>query len=639
MATNKSSTASMQWWPEDLDLNEVGGRVSAVVEHIRNRSRWRRDQDLLHATMYGGDTTAAGMVLDNSSMYSYAPSTVPRNVTRQAVETLKAKVAKHRPLPQVLTDRGNWKQQKRARKATQFLEGRFIKTKFFERHVPKWVGDAGIFGRGILRPFRRGSKIFVERVHPWEVLVDDWDARYGEPRSCYQVRTVDIGVAVAMFAADDEELARRIASAADGGSGDEWDWRGTIDSSVSRVRLVASYHLCDNEEAHEDDEDHECTGRQAISLAGGEALVVEPWKYLKFPFVVLNYLDPITGYWGTGLAEILEPWQMAITEQFEKVQEGHRMLGGGMIFAQKGSDVNPADFTNTSVPIIEYTGAAPTVETFPPVHPSVYQRERDLPQDALGEVGLTMTSVQGQKQPGVDSGIGIQTLDDIEDERHIIFGRAYEAGCVEMAEWFIELEREIAEEKGESAVSVPMKGGLLPLKWADVSLEDFQLRVFPTSILPQQLDQKLKFLNYLFDKQLIDRSMFMQLLGGPDAQMELDVETSDRLAIDEQIEAVLDAETAKALDDAMTQATPSAFVDLAWYQKRAQQRYNAARIQGCEEANLQGMRDIMSMCDAEISKMNPPAPPGPPPGPPGPQAPMGGAPQPGPPANLPIGNA
>lgn len=641
LATRRGSR-STQWWAPEIDLEETGTRIGSVLTQIRERTRWRRDQDLLHATMYGGDAVASSIVMDNSTACDYVPATVPRNVTRQAVETLKAKVAKHRPLPQVLTDRGDWRQQKRARKSTQFLEGVFIQTKFFAQIAPMWVGDAGIFGRGIIRPLRRGKKIHIERVHPWEVLVDDWDSRYGDPRSIYYVRTIDMGVAKAMFAKGDEEIAERIQAAGDGGTGDEWDWRATIDSSVDRVRIVEGWHLCDDDEAHDEDEKHECNGRHVISLVNGQALRSEPWDKRRFPFVVLSYLKPLAGFWGSGLAELLEPWQAAISEQFEKVQEGHRMLGGGLIFAQTGSDVKPADFTNGPVPIIYYTGVKPTFEAPLPVNPAVYTRERDMPIDALAEVGLTQTSVQGQKQAGINSGVAINAMDDIEDERHMIFGRQYEDGCLEVAELFIDLETDIAKEYGEAAVSVPMKGGLLPLKWSEVKLDDFQLRVFPTSMLPQQLAAKLEYLNFLFDRQLIDRQTFLQQLGGPDMAAELDLETADRLNIDEKLEAILDAETPKELAAAQDQAVPSPFQDLQWYQKRAQQKYNLAQSQGHDEDKLQALREVMQGCKVELDKLAPPPaaapppgplppPPGPPPGPPGP--PQAAA------AQLPIGNA
>lgn len=647
-----SQVTSMEWWADDLEDHDVSGRIGAVVRHIRQRTFWRRDMDLLHAGMYGGGAATAALNNDSRVSYSYEPMQMPRNVCKQAVDTVQAKVAKHRPLPQVLTDRGNWKQQKRARKLTQYLEGVFHQTKFFEKHWPTLVRDAAVFGRGVVRPYRCGKKVKVERVHPWELLVDDWDARYGEPRSIYHARTMDAGVAIAQFADDDETIASDIMSAAGTSPADEFDWQTAIDSSVMRVRIVEAWHLCDDEEAHDEGKKHHCTGRHVISVMGGRVLVNEEWDGKRFPFVILNYCEPVAGFWGSGLAEVLEGWQLAINEQFQKVQDAHHMLGGGIIFKSETSDIVDEHLTNGNVNVITHrAGEPPTFTATQPGHPAVYARERDMPQDALGEVGLTVTSAQGQKQPGINSGVAINAMDDIEDERHIVFGRKGELACLEVAEHFIELEAEIAKQFGELSVSVPMSGGLLPLKWKDVTLDDFQIRVFPTSMLPQQLGARLEYLNFLFDRQLIDRQTFIQQLGGPDAAAEMDLETADRLNVDEKLEAILDAEADHELLVAQIQATPSAYQDLKWAQKRAQQRYNQAQSRGCPEMNLQALRDYMDECQAEIDKLAakaggvpqgmpgmPPGPPGMGPVPPPVPLPQGSTPMP-PQGTMPIGNA
>lgn len=639
----------MEWWAPELEDHDISGRIDAVVRHIRVRTGWRRDMDLLHAGMYGGAAATAALACDSRRSYEYEPMQMPRNVCKQSVDTVQAKVSKHRPLPQVLTDRGNWKQQKRARKLTQYLEGVFYQTKFFERYWPGLVRDAATFGRGVVRPFRRGKRVKIERIHPWELLVDDFDARYGEPRSIYHARTVDAGVAIAQFGLTDEDV-QAIVDAAGTAPADEFDWQTGVDSSVVRVRLVDAYHLCDDEEAHEEDDDHECNGSHVVSILGGKVLSKEVWKGSGFPYVILNYCDPIAGFWGSGVVEALEGWQYAINEQFAKVQDGHHMLGGGVLFVTESSDVVDSHITNDGINIIKHkAGEKPQWETPAPIHPAVYEREREMPQDALGEVGLTLTSAQGQKQPGITSGVAINAMDDIEDERHIVFGRKGELACLEVAEHFIELEAEIAEEHGEQSVSVPMNGGLLPLKWKDVRLDDFQLRVFPTSMLPQQLGPRLEYLNFLFDRGLIDRQTFIQQLGGPDAAAEMDLETADRLNIDEKLEAILDADSPEDLDHAVNQAIPSPYQNLQWAQKRAQQKYNQAQSRGAPEENLQALREYMIECDGVMKQMNgappvaPPGPPGagpmpPPPGPgPSPMNPAAAPPMPQGP--MPVGNA
>lgn len=651
-----------QWWLQEGPANDAASKLTTVVRHIRDRAVWRREADVFHAKLYAGGPGAAGIEPHEAGVtYGWEPSKLPRNVCRQGVDTLQAKVAKHRPLPQCLTSRGKWAEQKRARKQTQYLEGVFHQTRFFEKHSPMGVRDAGIFGRGIVKIFDEGDFARVERVLPTELLVDDWDARYGDPRSIYQVRTLDVGVCIAKYGrkreGETEEDAKKrreaIYDSATASKDDEWDWISAIDSTVLRVRIVEAYHLCDDEVAHAHikPSKHECTGRRVIAILDGVELENEAWEEDCFPYAILNFCEPLAGFWGSGMVEQLTGWQLAINEQFERVQEGHHMLGGGMILAPLGSDCVPSAFNNGPVPIIEHNpGKPPQFVTPAPVHPAVYQRERDMPVDALGEVGLSQQSVQSVKQPGVEAAIAIQTLDDIESERHIIFGRAYESWCLTIARLFIRCAIRIAKRSGDMAVGVPMKGGILDLKWSDVSLNDFQLRVFPTSLLPQQLGARLEKLKMLFEAQLIDRQTFLQQLDAPDLAAELDLETADRVNIDEKLEAIRDADEDE-LDEVAARCMPSQYQNFRWAQKRAQQVLNKAESDGCPEANLDAIREFIDECqvliDNEEAKqpldpnaspivpgtppapgMPPPMPPGMPPVPPMPGPPMGGGPLP-----------
>jgi len=610
-----------QWYLDTKD-GLGGDKLTTTMGHIRERTRWRRDADRFHAERYAGGPGVLDIgAMSATSNTRYTPSTTPRNVCKQATDTMVAKVAKHRPLPQVLTARGSWGDQKRARKQTQLLDGVFHKTRFFEQHAPDCVRDACVFGRGIVRVYEDRKRICVERVVPWELYVDDWDARYGEPRNIYQCRTMDLGVAFARFGAkregEEQDVAdarkKALYDASSSSPGDDWDWEGSNDSTVLRVRIIEAYHLCDDESAHDDDEEHECTGRHCVSVYGSDVMLVsEAYEEAIFPYAVMSYSKPLAGYFGTGLVEQLEGWQAAVDEQFEKVQDGHHMLGGGMLLVPIGSDIVDTSLHNGVVPIIKHQpGKPPQWVTPAPVHPAVYQRERDMPIDALAEAGLSQTSTQAQHQPGIESGIAIQTMDDIESERHVIFGRAYESWCLTVARLFIASAARIAKRYGDMAVSVPMKGGLLKLSWKDVKLKDFQLRVYPTSLLPEQLAGRLDKLKMLFEAQLIDRQTFLQQLDAPDLNAELDLDTAARMNIDEKLEAIRDAD-----EDELEEVyrSPSSYQDFRWAQKRAQQVFNKAESDGCPEANLDALREFMAECQTLIDN-DPASQPAPPMGP------------------------
>jgi hypothetical protein len=147
--------------------------------------------------------------------------------------------------------------------------------------------------------------------------------------------------------------------------------------------------------------------------------------------------------------------------------------------------------------------------------------------------------------------------------------------------------------------------------------------VFPTSLLPSHPAAKLEKAKILFDAQLIDRATFLRLLDAPDLSAELDMETADRLVIDEQLEFMLDSE-----DTESDYQMPSPYTNLDWAMRRAQQKLNRAKIDGAPEANLNLLRRYIDDAQAAKEKaearagMAAPQPNAPPPmGAPGPVAP------------------
>lgn len=617
--TNKQGNA--RWYDEPKD--NVHDCLLGVFRTVREESYWRVDADEYHLGLYAA-SDQPGVKGRTRRGYEYGPATLPYNLCRSAVDTLQAKIAKHRPLPQVLTSRASWKNQKRAKKMTQFLEGEFYRRRIFETHAPRIVRDALIFGRGVLRVHTLGEDICVERRHPWEVFHDEWDARYGEPRNIFDVHSMDRGVALATYARSEsggwKQKAKEAIEAAgrfDIANLDEREQTSTVD----RVDILEAWHLCDD---HDDKKAHKCTGRHVVVVQGA-TLVDEPYEHPYFPHVVLNYSEAVVGTFGHGLVEQLEGYQYEINMASQKSSEQHRMSGVG-ILVPDGSGIHDQQIRNGINILRHKPGMPPQVFQMDLVNEHTRQRPRELTQDGLNDAGLSQMSVQSEKPAGVTAAIAIQTLDDIETERFMIFGRAYEAWCLEIARRFIDCAKAIAEEYGDMAVSVPMKGGLVDLKWNDVYVDGIELKVFPTSLLPQQLGARLEKLKDLFNTQVINASTFLRLLEAPDLAAEIDLVTSGQILVDEILEKLLDADEEQGED---AYYPPNAYIDLKWAAPRCQQKLDDAWVKGADEFNLDLLRRWLKDCQEELKKLEPPPPP---PVPPMPMPVPGAPPMPPPPA-------
>ena len=633
---------SARWWKAEGDAlaKQLGTVFSSVVE----QSAWLRDAHKYHASLWGGEAAGGSLIGQTGRDYaSYAPSTLPDNVCRSLVDTLQAKIGKHRPLPKALTSRGEWKKQRRAKKLTQFIEGAFYKHKIFERHGPNIIRDAAIFGVGHMAVMVQGKSLRVERVIPTELFVDEWDARYGDPRNLYRCRTVDSGVLLELFGRTDKGAIRAsvrdaIAHAKNTRWIDTDENRGTHEDTTDRVDVLEAWHLCDNVEAHETGEKHKCTGRHVVAIADA-VLVDEEYDWDAFPIATLHYCEPLTGFWGTGLVEQIEGYQYELNCANEKLSEMHR-LSGSLVVVPDGGDVSATELNNDVGTILHTTPGVgePKVWQMDLVSQTLAARVPELAQRAMNNSGISQMSAQSAKPSGISSGVALQTLDDVETERFIIFGRQYEAWCLDMSRLFVCGAKQIAATHGDYAVGVPMRAGLINLSWKDVEIDGYELRIFPTSELSTKPAAQLEKMEQWFNVGLFDGDTLWRLSDNPDVQAELELRIADKMVIDDMLEHMLDADE----DDEDAYLAPTPYQDYEWAKRRAQQKLNRAVLDGAPEFNQQQLRDFITDCEGELEKLKPPpAPPmAPPMGPPGmgapPMDPSMGAPPPMDPSMPPV---
>jgi hypothetical protein len=615
-------------WPSE-PKGEAHNALIAVFRTVRDECEWRVESDELHLGYYKM-SERHGVRGGSLRGCSYDAATLPYNVCRGAVDTLQSKIAKHRPLPQCMTQRGNWTKQKRARKMSEFLEGEFYRQKIYEKQAPLIVRDALIFGRGHLRVWVEGKRIKTERVHPWELFADEWDARYGSPRNIYHVRSMDKGVALETFARTksggwNQTIKSAIEQA--GRFSDRLEADSGVGSTVDRIDIVEAYHLCDRPEEHErgedqtdDDEDadegngeergkgetptkHKCTGRHVVFTTAG-TLLDEPWEYDYFPYVTLGYNEAVTGCWATGLIEQLEGYQYQINEASERLAEQYR-LSGVHVLVPDNAKISYQDIRNGIHIMGHQPGGEPKAQHMDLVNEHMRARPGELRQDALNDAGLSEMSVQSEKPAGVTAAVALQTLDDIETERFLIFGRGFIAWNLEVGRRFIDCAKLIAKTHGDHAVSVPMRRGIVKLKWTDVYVDGVELRVSPTSVLPTEMPARLERLNSMFESGQIDNETYWRNLESPDMQAEMELMIADKLVIDETLERMLEADEEEGEDAYMP---PSAYQPFEWAARRAQQKYNRALLDGCPEYNLDFLRRYMKHCDVEIKKQTASAP-------------------------------
>lgn len=607
----RSGIVTPRWW-EETDKDDLASCVVNTGSDLMDRSGERHTMMVRHARLYencefddlfGRDyaTAAVRQMLTGSGMMSL-------NVGAACVDTLTAKVTKNRPRPTFLTSGGSWDQQIKARNLDKWCRGYFYETKVYQKARPVFV-DGCEFGTGFLQVFgTEDGKLDCERVIPSEILVDDLDGQYGDPKQLFRIKFVGRDVLTRMF----PQHADAIAEA---GKQERLDNGGPLDAQAdvleNTLEVWEAWHLPSGKGAKD--------GRHVIAIEGC-VLLDEQWKIRKFPFVVYRFKRRTTGFWGKGVIETVQPIQIELNRVVRSISRQMQRKGKGRTFVQVGSKVVSSHLTNNDGgDIVMYVGTPPTVDNANAIAQEEFNYVLQLRQQAFQECGISELSAAAKKPSGLDAAVALREYSDIESERFAPQHQDWEQFFLDYAELSIEL---ITEQYGWQGykVLVPGRRDLLEVDWSQVDLkrDDYVMQMFPTSSLPQTPSARYQKVKEMQQDGFISKPVAQRLLEFPDIEAESNLGNAILDDADATISAILDAEKPEVMP-----LEPYQNLDLII--ERATAAYLYARHRGCPEERLRLLRNLIDTAAAQKVALTMP-PPGamPPPGGPAPMP--GGAP-------------
>jgi hypothetical protein len=601
-----------RWWREQ---DEPHNAVRSTVERIAADQRDREMQLLRWVSLFG-DFPALGLTAGTYRVVRVRDAQrLSYNVVASVCETLQSEVIQSRPRPMFLTSGGDWDEQEKAKQLSKYTEGLFYACGV-DTTAPRCALDALVTGTGACKVFAQDGKVQIERVFPWELLVDERDGYDGKPRSLYQRKWVDRDVLREMYPEHGEDI--------DGCGLGAQDYAAS-DALADQILVTEAWHLRSGPEATD--------GRHVI-VCEAATLLDEEWEEDGFPFAFIRWQVPLMGFWGVGPTERLDGLQCEINRLARDMQIQQYYHANPKIAVPRGSRLVKAHWTNDPAgAFVEYDGAQPpTVLTFPAVSPDTYNALDRHYKRAYELIGVSQMSAQSVKPAGLDSGVAMRTYLDNQSKRFLLFGRAYEEWHVEVARLAVRAMRRLAEEDKAYDVVYRDSDHVERIAWEDVAIDEdsYILHVFPISALANSPAGRLQQLQELFQAGLIDRDMFLELSNLPDFESQRNLLTAPRELIEKRI--------FQMLRDGRYYP-PEPFMNLGLARMVVGLAYQRAELQGVGEDRLELLRRFLADTDAlqspsptapapqdgappadGSSPQGPPpeAPPGPPPGPQGP---------------------
>lgn len=497
-----------QWWKVDeKDLpNAVLGQVATIIQNDRPRI----DNYNNYAKLYGNHSTMSWNGYSISKINTAQNTVRDRiafNVVQSCIDTLVSKISKSKPKPFFLTNKGNSKQQRKAKKLDQFCTGVFYENNAYNLGA-ETLRNACALGEGLVHVFSDKGRVKYEKVLPYEILIDYLEAHYGPQaaKTMHRIKNFDRDTLITVFPKFKDQIMQ-ITSTNDLLTG--------VTRSVSdTITVVESWRLPSG--PGEDD------GLHCI-VAPGITFISEKYSKPFFPFAMFRYSPRIYGYWAQSLTEQVLPIQIEINRILMTMQRSYTLAGSFKVLVKAGSKIVKSHIDNTIGAIIEYAGENPPAYITPPViPPEMYQHLERLKQYAYEQTGISQLSAASQKPQGLNSGKALREMNDIESDRFQTIGQAYENFYLDLAKLTVSVARDIFEEEGSFSVNVPGKKFIETIDWKDVNMEDdeFVMQVFPVSKLPSDPSGRLEDIQEMMQAGLIDPATGKRLLDFPDLEAE-----------------------------------------------------------------------------------------------------------------------
>ncbi len=568
------------YWFQTKKNGDVHSKVFQYIKYLTQEQSYRSEQNLKNFRLYGNDAMPGSSFGFNKfqSPSSSLSNRVTMNVVQSMIDTVVSKITKNKPRPMFLTSGGDWSLQRKAKKLTQFVEGQFYSTDFYTKASTAFLHSC-IFGTGALKIFRDGPEIKCEHVFIDEIIIDDNESIYGQPRQMHQKKWIHREVLKQMF-------PNSVAEIEVVGRTEDIYIQPQVTASVvqNEMILVAeSWHLPSSDDATD--------GRHTITIDNA-TLLDEEYKKKYFPFVFFRWGMRPLGFFGQGVAEQLQGLQLEINKILRTIQVSMHLVSIPKIFVEASSKIVSAHLNNKIGGIIKFAGVKPEAGALGTIPPELFSHLDRLYQRCYEVVGVSQLAATASKPAGLNSGKALRIYNDIETERFMSVGQRYEQAFLDAATQFIDLAREIdANEDGSLKVKVKSGKFMNSIKWKEVDMDEdkYLMQMFPTSALSSTPSGRLQEVQELLQAGFMSKEQAMKLLDFPDLEGFYNMENAPIEDIERQIEMMI--------EDGDYQS-PEPYQNLELGVKMMQQAYLMYRSQNAPDEKLELLRRWIADADS-----------------------------------------
>ena len=568
------------WW--DAEKNEAHKRISGVVQRLTNASAprwqaWLRYEEIYQDRYWEKTTVGNTKTLRRLTI----------NRARVLIETYTSKLLRAKVLPMVVVKDGDTDLTFRARDNNLFLEGAFDDLGVYDQD-PLWCTDLANKGTFFAHVYPNDGEPVVERVDPFEILLDDTDWQYADGRAIFRQRVFDRDVLIEMFPDAEEKIL-----SAEGISTDSPLVRNRGTNDLDQVLVTFAWHRRSGPKAKD--------GRYSVVLPNVTLEDTLEWDEDELPFAWGWRIRPERSMWGHPLMADLATPQETLDRWTRRIDESMRLMAVPRVLVRKGAKVNIRKLDNDIGSVLEVDQPSTDVVAFnmDGISAQAFQYLQSIESEMQTLARTSLLSTQGEVPTGVKSGVAMRIMEETDAEGLREPMRYRDRFFVRIAKLLTKVFdgldgfTTMARAKGQAGRM---------LSYHDVKLAEGSYRwaVTPTSFKARSAAARVEQAQELVAQGLLPPDRVANFCDIPDLENETNLITAQYDAIRMRIDKILQDGDADA-------AVPSAMLNLSMLRKMAGDAWARAEADGAAEDRLELLTQLATEADR---LQNPPPPPG-----------------------------
>lgn len=403
------------------------------------------------------------------------------NVIKSCIDTLTSKIAQSKVRPFFNCINGTFKDINVCKNAQQYFD-QYFDIEEVNKKVSMAFRDACIFDHGVI--YVDSETKSITKALPWQVFVRPAELTYNNITRAYYCQN---DYPVSMLP---EKYRNKVLK---------------VNEDQEYVTYGIYYDTVD-----------QC---KAVYISELDFVEIEKYEGNRVPFIFLWYNNPIHGGSSVSVVDMLYGIQCEVNTLMSKVKDASQLSPALTFFLPDDATIKSTQLNNRVGNVITYkatsdmSGSPVTVATPNFIDSQYIELINNLKETAYEMVGISQLSAQSKKPSGLNSGIALQTVEDVESER-------FEEQLNQVIRCYVEIAKTCLRVFPKEETILPDTPNRLDVRWGDIVDEEkkMQIQFSAADSLSKDPSTKLQQLQQLASVGVIPRERIAQFMELPDLE-------------------------------------------------------------------------------------------------------------------------